>query len=168
MKISEKRMAVLREHIRAESEHDMEALIAGMTADCFNDVVGVAKPFVGPEQTAERYRKHWEGFPDFSVRVRRIICCDESCVVTENEWRGTHLGTFLGWPATGKPVRMRALVVWHFKGDELWGETVFFDNASLLKQIGASIDIPPPSGEMKPATFTLDDPALVGHGKSFI
>jgi hypothetical protein len=32
--------------------------------------------------------------------------------------------------------------VWHFKGDELWGETVFFDNASLLKQIGASIDVP--------------------------
>ena len=81
--------------------------------------------------------------------------------------RGTHLGTFLGWPATGKPVRMRAIVIWHFKGDELWGETVFFDNASLLKQIGASIDIPPPSGAMKPATFKLDDPPLIGHGEKF-
>ena len=108
MKVSAKRMAVLREHVRAESEHDMEALLSGMTPDCFNDVVGVPKPFVGPEQTAERYRRHWEGFPDFAVRVRRILCADESCVVTENEWRGTHLGTFLGWPATGKPVRMRA------------------------------------------------------------
>ena len=58
MKISEKRMAVLREHTRAESEHDMEALLAGITSDCFNDVAGVAKPFKGPEQTAERYRKH--------------------------------------------------------------------------------------------------------------
>ena len=78
MKVSEKRMAVLRDHIRAESGHDMQALLAGMTSDCFNDVVGVAKPFVGPEQTAERYRKHWEGFPDFTVRVRRILCSDES------------------------------------------------------------------------------------------
>jgi steroid delta-isomerase-like uncharacterized protein len=102
----------------------------------------------GPEQTAERYRKHWEGFPDFTVRVRRVLCADESCVVTENEWRGTHLGTFLGWPATGKPVRMRAIVVWHFKGDELWGETIFFDNASLLQQIGAKIDIPPIDSEL--------------------
>jgi hypothetical protein len=34
----------------------------------------------------------------------------------------------------------------HFKGDDLWGETIFFDNASILKQIGAEIDIPPPSG----------------------
>ena len=88
MKISAKRMAVLREHIRAESEHDMEALIAGMTSDCFNDVVGVPKPFVGPQQTAERYRKHWEGFPDFTVRVRRVLCAGENCLVTENEWRG--------------------------------------------------------------------------------
>jgi len=167
MKISAKWMAVLREHVRAESEHDIEALIGGMTSDCFNDVVGVPKPFVGPEQTAERYRRHWEGFPDFAVRVRRVLCADESCVVTENEWRGTHLGTFLGWPATGKPVRMRAIVVWHFKGDELWGETVFFDNASLLKQIGASIDVPQASGQMKPATFKLDDPPLIGHGQEF-
>jgi steroid delta-isomerase-like uncharacterized protein len=167
MEISAKRMAVLREHVRAESEHDMDALLAGMTFDCFNDVVGVPRPFVGPEQTAERYRKHWEGFPDFKVRVRRVLCADESCVVTENEWSGTHLGTFLGWPATGKSVRMRAIVVWHFKGDHLWGETVFFDNASLLKQIGASIDIPAPSGAMKPATTTFDDPPLMGHGKKF-
>jgi steroid delta-isomerase-like uncharacterized protein len=162
MLVSAKRMAVLREHIRAESEHDMDALLGGMTPDCFNDVVGVPKPFVGPEQTAERYRKHWEGFPDFTVRVRRVLCADESCVVTENEWRGTHLGTFLGWPPTGKPVKIRAVVVWHFKGDDLWGETIFFDNASILKQIGAKIDIPPPSGSMKLATFTLDNTPLIG------
>ena len=168
MKISEKRMAVLREHIKAESEHDMEALLAGMTPDCFNDVVGVPKPFVGSEQTAERYRKHWEGFPDFTVRVRRILSADESCVVTENEWRGTHLGTFLGWPATGKPVRMRAIVVWHFKGDDLWGETIFFDNASLLQQIGASIGIPRPTGKMKPASFKLDDPLWLAMGKNLL
>jgi steroid delta-isomerase-like uncharacterized protein len=167
MMISAERMAVLREHVRAESAHDMDAVIGGMTPDCFNDVVGAPELFVGPTQTAERYRKHWEGFPDFTVRVRRILCADESCVVTENEWRGTHLGTFMGWPATGKPVRMRAIVVWHFKDDALWGETIFFDNASLLKQIGARVEIPPATGAMKPAAFTLDDPPLLGHGKAF-
>jgi hypothetical protein len=62
---------------------------------------------------------------------------------------------------------MRAIVVWHFKGDELWGETVFFDNASLLRQIGASIDVPQASGQMKPVTFKLDDQPLIGHGQKF-
>jgi hypothetical protein len=49
----------------------------------------------------------------------------------------------------------------------LWGETVFFDNASLLKQIGASIDVPQASGQMKSATFKLDDQPLIGHGQKF-
>jgi len=80
MKVSAKRMAVLRDHIRAEIAHNMDSLLAGMTPDCFNDVVGVPKPFAGPEQTAERYRRHWEGFPDFAVRVRRVLCADENCV----------------------------------------------------------------------------------------
>ena len=167
MPISAKRLAVLREHIRAESVHNIDALLGGMTPDCFNDVVGPPEPFVGPAQTAERYRKHWEGFPDFTVRVRRILCADETCVVTENEWRGTHLGIFMGWPATGRPVRMRAIVVWHFKGDSLWGETIFFDNASLLRQIGAEIEILPPIGAMKPAAFSLDEAPLLGHGRAF-
>ena len=167
MPISGERMAILREHVRAESEHDIDALVGGMTSDCFNDVVGVPEPFVGPAQTAERYRKHWAGFPDFTVRVCRILCADESCVVTENEWRGTHLGTFMGWPATGKPVVMRAVVLWHFKGDALWGETIFFDNASLLKQIGAQIEIPLPTGAKNPAAFILDNMPLLGHGEAF-
>jgi hypothetical protein len=80
MKISAKRMAVLHDHVRAESEHDMDALLAGMTSDCFNDVVGVPKPFVGPEQTADRYRKHWEGFPDFTC-VSVAFCAPTKIVL---------------------------------------------------------------------------------------
>ena len=73
-------MAVLRKHIRAESEHDMEALLAGMTPDCFNDVVGVPKPFVGPEQTAEAIASIGKDF--------RISRCGSaaSCPLTNPAW----------------------------------------------------------------------------------
>jgi len=139
MRILKRRLAVLREHINAESSHDMRALLEGMTADCFNDVVCVSKPFVGPKRVAERYRNHWAGFPDFKVRVKRFLAADEKSIVTENEWRGTHLGKFLGLEPTGKRVRVRALVVWHFKGNKLWGETVFFDMGSIQKQLGIKV-----------------------------
>jgi len=142
MRIPKKRLAVLREHINAESSHDMQNLLLGMTPDCFNDVACVPKPFVGPKKVAERYRKHWAGFPDFKVRVKRILAADDKCIVTENEWSGTHRGTFLGLRPTGKRVRVRALVVWHFKGGKLWGETVFFDLGSIQKQIGARVLVP--------------------------
>lgn len=139
MRISKRRLEVLREHIEAESTHNMKALLDGMTRDCFNDVCCMAKPFVGPKKVAERYRKHWGGFPDFEVRVKRFLAADDKCIVTENEWRGTHLGTYLGLRPTGKRVKVRALVVWHFRGDKLWGETVFFDLGSIQKQIGAKV-----------------------------
>ena len=142
MSLRSQRLAEIREHIKAESSHDMKALLAGMTSDCFNDVAAVPKPFRGPKRVAERYRKHWAGFPDFKVRVKRLLAVGENTIVTENEWSGTHLGKFLGYPPTGKYVRVRALVVWHFKGTRLWGETVFFDMGSLLKKIGARIAIP--------------------------
>lgn len=139
MRIPKKRLAVLREHVKAESTHNMEELLRGMTRDCFNDVAAVPKPFVGPQKVAERYRKHWEGFPDFKVRVKRFLAADDKTIVTENEWSGTHRGTYLGLRPTGKRVRVRALVVWHFRGDKLWGETVFFDLGSIQKQIGAKV-----------------------------
>jgi steroid delta-isomerase-like uncharacterized protein len=141
MRIPKKRLAVLREHIEAESTHNMEALLDGMTADCFNDVCCVPKPFAGPRKVAERYRKHWAGFPDFKVRVKRFLAADDTCIVTENEWSGTHLGAFLGLRPSGKRVRVRALVVWHFRGNKLWGETVFFDLGSIQKQIGARVQV---------------------------
>ena len=112
-------MAVLREHIcDAESEHDMSTLTGGMTGDCFNDVAGVGNRGALSETLGSLPGLHGTGA---TYRV------DESCVVAENEWCGAHLGTLLGWPTTGKRAQVRALVVWHFKGDELWGETVFFN-----------------------------------------
>jgi hypothetical protein len=84
------RMAVLKEHIKAESAHDIAGVLHGFSAKCFNDIACMPKPFVGPKKVAQRYRKHWRGFPDFKVRVRRLLAMDDNCIVTENEWTGTH------------------------------------------------------------------------------
>lgn len=138
----ELRMKEINEHLVAESTQDMKALIDGMTEDCFNDVANIPEPFIGPERVALRYSLLWQGFPDFTVRVKRVLGVGEDTITTENEWTGTHLGTFLDQPATGRSVKMRALVVWHFTGPRLKGETIFFDTGSILKQMGAIVTVP--------------------------
>ena len=50
---------------------------------------------------------------------------------------GTHLGPWAGVPATGRSIDLRAGCVFHFDGDRLIKETVYFDHATLLAQIGA-------------------------------
>ena len=131
------RRKVIREHIRQESTQDLEGLLAGMTKDCVCAVNISPKPFVGPKAVADRYLQQWRGFPDFKVRVRRIIAEDTRYVVTENEWRGTHRGPFFGFAPTGKRARVRACVLWEFRGKRLRAETVYFDLAGVLSQVGA-------------------------------
>jgi steroid delta-isomerase-like uncharacterized protein len=130
------RRKVIREHIRQESTQDLEGLLAGMTKDCVCAVNISPKPFVGPKAVADRYLQQWRGFPDFTVRVRRIVAEGENYVVTENEWRGTHRGPFFGISATGKKAKIRACVLWEFRGSRLRSESVYYDLATVLTQIG--------------------------------
>jgi len=130
------RRKVIREHILQESTQDLKGLLAGMTKDCVCAVNISPKPFVGPKAVADRYRQQWRGFPDFKVRVRRIVAEGINFVVTENEWRGTHRGPFFGIPPTGKRAKIRACVLWEFHGSRLRAETVYYDLATVLSQIG--------------------------------
>ena len=130
------RRKVIREHIRQESTHDLDGLLAGMTKDCVCAVNISPRPFVGPKAVADRYLQQWRGFPDFKVRVRRIVTEGTDYVVTENEWQGTHLGPFFGIPPTGKRAKVRACVLWEFRGKTLRAETVYYDLATVLSQLG--------------------------------
>ena len=130
------RRKVIREHIIQESTHDIEGLLAGMTKDCSCAVNISPRVFRGPKAVAERYRLHWRGFPDFKVRVRRIVAEGTDFVVTENEWRGTHLGPFFGFAPTGRRAKIRTCVLWEFRGRRLRAETIYYDMATVLEQIG--------------------------------
>ena len=131
------RRKVIREHIRQESTQDLKGLLAGMTKDCVCGVNISPRPFVGPKAVADRYLQQWRGFPDFKVRVRRIVAESGSYVVTHNEWRGTHRGPFFGFAPTGRRARVRACVLWEFRGSRLRSESVYYDLATVLSQIGA-------------------------------
>jgi steroid delta-isomerase-like uncharacterized protein len=130
------RRKVIREHIRQESTQDLEGLLAGMTKDCICAVNISPRPFVGPKAVADRYLAQWRGFPDFKVRVRKIVAEGGNYVVTENEWRGTHRGPFFGIPSTGKKAKVRACVLWEFRGARLRAESVYYDLATVLSQLG--------------------------------
>jgi predicted ester cyclase len=57
--------------------------------------------------------------------------------------KGTHDGTLLGTPATGKPVDVGVMVIARFDADGKWVEDwACWDQLGLLQQIGA---IPAPS-----------------------
>jgi steroid delta-isomerase-like uncharacterized protein len=135
--VSRARRKTIREHIIQESTQDLKGLLAGMTKDCSCAVNISPRVFRGPKAVAERYLLQWKGFPDFKVRVRRIVSEGTNYVVTENEWRGTHKGPFFGFAPTGRRAKVRTCVLWEFRGKRLRAETIYYDLATVLEQVGA-------------------------------
>lgn len=128
----------IKSHLTAESTRDLEALLAGMTEDCYNLVLCDPSPlYQGPEAVARRYRGLWTAFPDLHVRLRRLVAIDGDLAVTEHTLSGTHRGPLFGVAPTGRPVQVETVVIWEFADERIRGETVYFDLATMLRQVGA-------------------------------
>ena len=63
-------------------------------------------------------------------------------VSAEYDLLGTMRGEFLGHPPTGKAFRIKAVSIYEHNGTLFTKETVYYDSASLFRQIG--IENPPP------------------------
>lgn len=130
-------VAEIHAHLAAENAQDLDALLDGMTDDCFNLIV--ADPhrlYAGPEEVARRYRELWATFPDLLVQMRRIVSVQDDVAVSEHTLSGTHRGNLFGVPGTGRRVEVETAVVWDIVGGRIRGETVYFDGATMLRQIG--------------------------------
>ena len=139
--MQDRRDAIISEinsHLAAESTQNLEALLAGMTEDCYNRVLCDPSPlYQGPEAVARRYRALWATFPDLHVRLRRIVAIDGDLAVTEHTLSGTHRGPLFGIAPTGRLMRVETAVIWEFTGERIRGETAYFDLATMLRQAGA-------------------------------
>jgi len=130
-------IAEIHAHIAAETSQDLAALLDGMTDDCFNLIVpDPHRLYAGPEEVARRYRGLWTTFPDLKVEMRRIVSVQEDSAVSEHTLSGTQRGSLFGVPPTGKFVEVETAVIWDIVDGRIRGETVYFDVATMLRQIG--------------------------------
>ncbi len=83
-----------------------------------------------------------EGLPDLQCPVEEVVA-EGDYVAGRFSLRGTHTGTLLGIPATGKRVDVGAMVIARFDGAGKWVEDwACWDQLGLLRQLGA---IPAPA-----------------------
>ena len=85
----------------------------------------------------ERLKGMREAFPDITIAADDIIAADDG-VMLRSTFRGTHLGEFLGIPATGKAVEVGLVDYFRVEDGKFvdqWGGPDMLD---LLTQLGAS------------------------------
>src|SRR5918996_132053 len=64
----------------------------------------------------------------------------DDAVIVEAMLYGTHDGPFRGLPPTGRSFEMQFLAVFVFDEDRLVCERVYFDSATILRQLGIAHD----------------------------
>lgn len=133
----ERRQAVVNAHIAAECDHDVTR-----TLDTFHRphyrVLPLGGATVGAEAVSELLGALFGAFPDFGFEEAATYHADRATIV-EGRMTGTHLGTWAGVPASGRPIDIAACCLFHFDDDRLVSESVYFDHATLLSQIDPSL-----------------------------
>lgn len=146
--VRERREAIVAEHIGAENRQDVEATI-GTFHHARYEVNGETSD--GEEAVRELLRDLMVGFPDFQFEPGASHHADDA-VIGEGRLTGTHQGTFNGVPATGRPIDVPVAGVFEFEDDRLVCEKVYFDSATLLRQIGML-----PDADTAPAGLSGDE-----------
>lgn len=134
--------AIFDEHVANEFvAKDLAATMTTMTADPFVNHVPTMAGGVGADAVADFYGKYFIGhWPDDTkiVPVSRTVGADR--VVDEMIMSFTHdiaMPTFLpGIAATGRAVQLPVVVVMGFEADKVAYERIYWDQASLLVQVG--------------------------------
>ena len=74
-------------------------------------------------------------FPDIHWVVEEMVAEGEK-VVTRFTWTGTHRGSFLGVPATGKSVSVKGVVIDELAGGKMSASRMLMDSLGMLQQLG--------------------------------
>jgi steroid delta-isomerase-like uncharacterized protein len=130
-----RREAIVRRHMQAENEHDFDAVIATFRRPRY-ELVATDRVHDGEAAVRAYFRETRTAFPDQRNELVSLRHADDA-VVVEFWLLGTHQGPLQGLAPTGRAFRVRMAAFFLFEGDGLVCERVYFDAASILRQLTA-------------------------------
>ena len=153
------REATVREHMESENRHDFDTTIGTFDHPRY-ELVATGDVHDGEEEVRAYFAETRAAFPDQANEPLAFHHSDEA-VVVEFLLRGTHLGALRGLPPTGRSFecRMCALFLFPPDGDRIVGERVYFDQATILRQLGVAHD---PSSVAGRVSTLLSHPMTIG------
>jgi len=131
------REGVVAEHMRAEMSGDLDATLATFPAEPEYDIVPLETLHRGHDAVRALLGHLLDAFPDLVLHAD-VLRHAAGAVVIEGRMTGTHRGSYAGVAASGRSLDLRAAVFFTFDGPELRRETVYYDELTLLRQIGAA------------------------------
>lgn len=133
-----RREAVVREHMESENRHDFDATIQTFSHPRY-EIVPTGDVYDGETEVMAYFDETRAAFPDQRNELIEMHHSDDT-VIVEFDLKGTHDGPFRGLPATGRAFTCRTLAIFVFEGERIVCERVYFDSATILRQLGIAHD----------------------------
>jgi steroid delta-isomerase-like uncharacterized protein len=130
------RLKLVDEHIALENQHDLEGILRTFGRTARYDDEPWEDHFIGRDEVRDYYTSLLAAMPDLHIDVRRRYASEDS-VVVEVTISGHHLGAWRGLPPTGRSVSFPLCGIFVFDDDDrLAGEKIYYDRATVLRQLG--------------------------------
>jgi steroid delta-isomerase-like uncharacterized protein len=133
--LRQRRIELVQEHFASEAEQVFERTLATFNGHPHYEIMPTGQVFDGADEVMGYYTTTRTAFPDQRHDNVRLHIADDA-VISEFDLLGTNNGEFYGLPPTGKAFRVPVIAVFFFEDDRIVNERVYFDAASLLRQIG--------------------------------
>ena len=153
-----RREAVVREHMESENHHDFDTTIATFDHPRY-EIVATGDVYDGEQEVRRYFAETRTAFPDQRNELIALHHAD-SAVIAEFDLLGTHLGPLRSLPPTGRSFRCRMAAFFLFEGDRITCERVYFDQTTILRQLGIAHDPSSPAGR---AAIVLNHPLTIGR-----
>ena len=131
--VRRRREEIVRRHMESENVHDFDTTIATFHHPRY-EIIATDRIFDGEAEVREYFRESRTAFPDQRNELIAWHHADDA-VISEFWLLGTHRGTLQGMEPTGKAFRCRMTAFFLFEGTNLVCERVYFDAATILRQL---------------------------------
>jgi steroid delta-isomerase-like uncharacterized protein len=138
--LRERREAVVREHMESENRHEFDVTLGTFDHPRY-EIVPTGDVYDGPDEVMRYFEETRTAFPDQRNELIALHHADDA-VIAEANLLGTHLGSLRSLPPTGRAFTCRILAIFEFESgrDGIVCERVYFDSATILRQLGIAHD----------------------------
>jgi len=131
--LRETRERIVREHMDAENALDMDRALETFAHPRY-EIMPTGRVYDGPEEVDGYYQESRASFPDQRNELISLRHADDA-VIVEFWLLGTHKGQLGRLEPTGREFKCRMTAFFIFEGTGLVCERVYFDSATILRQL---------------------------------
>jgi len=146
--------------MESENTHDFDTTIGTFSHPRY-ELIATGEVYDGEREVRDYYAETRAAFPDQRNELISLRHSDDA-VIAEFDLLGTHLGRLRSLPPTGRSFRARMVAFFIFDGAEIVCERVYFDQASILRQLGVAHDPTSLAGRVSTAVTSADDRRRTG------